>query len=329
MADTNLKKFLDRGGVSTLWSKVAEKVKAEEDRAKLAEQAALEAAQAAQKDVDDLEKLVGVLPEGTTAKDVVDYVNIKTAGIATDAALAELQGQLGTAQNAIDAIEADYLKAADKEELQGNIDTLEGVVNTLADGIDADKVDGVKDLIAYVEEHGTEVTGMKDDISANADAIAALQAEDITLGDKIAALENKFDGEDSVSNLIATAKQEAIDAAAADATSKANTAEANAKAHAEEKATAAKDAAIEAAAADATTKANAAKDTAEANAKAYADGLAVNYDAAGAAAQALVDAKAYSDANLVTAKAYTDTAFGNIQALTEAEILAAIAEVNA
>lgn len=329
MAETNLKKFMDRGGVSVLWSKVAEKVKAEEDRAKLAEQAALEAAQAAQADVDALEKLVGVLPEGTTATDVVDYVNKKTAGIATDAALAELQGQLSGAQEAIDAIEADYLKAADKTELQGNIDTLSETVSILSEGIDPDKVDGVKDLIKYVEEHGTEVTGMKNDISANADAVVALQAEDVELGKKITALEEKFDGEGSVSNLIAAAKQEAIDAAAADATSKANTAEANAKAHAEEKATAAQTAAIEAAAADATTKANAAKDTAEANAKAYADGLAVNYDAAGAAGQALVDAKAYSDANLVTAKAYTDTAFGNIQALTEAEILAAIAEVNA
>ena len=50
-----------------------------------------------------------------------------------------------------------------------------------------------------------------------------------------------------------------------------------------------------------------------------------NYDVAGAANQALVDAKAYSDANLATAKTYTDTAFGQIQALTTAEIDAAIA----
>ena len=35
------------------------------------------------------------------------------------------------------------------------------------------------------------------------------------------------------------------------------------------------------------------------DAKSYADGLAVNYDAAGAAAQALVDAKAYTDEKLI------------------------------
>jgi hypothetical protein len=43
MAD--IKKFLDQGGVSTLWAKVAEKVAAEEARAKAAEAAALKAAQ--------------------------------------------------------------------------------------------------------------------------------------------------------------------------------------------------------------------------------------------------------------------------------------------
>ena len=44
-----------------------------------------------------------------------------------------------------------------------------------------------------------------------------------------------------------------------------------------------------------TTQKVAAWDAAEANAKSYADGLAVNYDASGAAAQALSDAKTYAD----------------------------------
>ena len=75
-----------------------------------------------------------------------------------------------------------------------------------------------------------------------------------------------------------------------------------------------------------------AANTAEVNAKAYADGLNTamdtrvkvleaidhNFDVAGSAAQALTDAKAYTDAEVA-----------KIQALTEAEILAAIAEVQA
>lgn len=73
----------------------------------------------------------------------------------------------------VDAIKGDYLKAADKTELQDNITTLAGVVETLSEGLDPNKVDGVKDLIKYVEDHGAEVTGMKEDIEGNASAISA------------------------------------------------------------------------------------------------------------------------------------------------------------
>lgn len=110
--------------------------------------AAQGAADKAQGEVDALETYVGTFTHAT-AKSVVEYVDAKTAGIATDAALAELQGKVSAAEgdiatikgdylkaadktalqdqitenaNAIDAIEKDYLKAADKTELQGNID---------------------------------------------------------------------------------------------------------------------------------------------------------------------------------------------------------------
>ena len=43
---------------------------------------------------DELSELVGTLPDGTSAKSVVDYVNIKTAGVSTDVAMEELQNQL-------------------------------------------------------------------------------------------------------------------------------------------------------------------------------------------------------------------------------------------
>ena len=84
--------------------------------------AAQAAADAAQGEVDALETYVGTIPEGATATDVVGYVIEKTSGIATDAALGELQAKVTQAEKDIDAIEADYLKAADKEALQGAID---------------------------------------------------------------------------------------------------------------------------------------------------------------------------------------------------------------
>lgn len=65
------------GAAATVQGKLDEEV----TRAKAREDAIAAAAESAQTDVDNLAKLVGTLPEGTTAKDVVDYVNVKTAGI--------------------------------------------------------------------------------------------------------------------------------------------------------------------------------------------------------------------------------------------------------
>jgi hypothetical protein len=59
-------------------------------------------------------------------------------------------------------------------DLQDNIDAVASAVELLTNGVDAETVDGVNDLIVYVNEHGTEVTGMKADIKANADALAEL-----------------------------------------------------------------------------------------------------------------------------------------------------------
>ena len=206
----------------------------------------------AQELVNGLSTYVGTLPEGTTATSVVDYVNVKTAGIATDAALEELNNQVNGLQDAVDAIEEDYLKGSDKTELQGNIDTVSSAVETekgraegaeaglatrikaieddylktadkyddtalaarvkaveddylkkadktelenkitanstaielLTNGVSAEEVDGVNDLIQYVKEHGAEVTGMKEDIAENAAAIAK------EIGDRESAIES-------------------------------------------------------------------------------------------------------------------------------------------
>ena len=154
----------------------------------------------------------------------------------------------------IKAISDDYLKAADKTELQGNIDTVAGAVERLTNGVSADEIDGVNDLIAYVNAHGATVTGLQDGIDANAEAIEgvagrmttaegkitaleqasathatqtalaeavqALEGADSALSGRITTLENKFTGDGSVEDLIADAKQEAIDAAASAADTK-------------------------------------------------------------------------------------------------------------
>ena len=139
-------------------------------------QAAAEAADAkavaAQGEVDALETYVGTIPETATATDVVGYINEKTAGIATDAALAELQGKVTQAQNDIDAIEADYLKAADKTELAGLI-TAEADRAKLAEKANADAIDAIEaDYLKAADK--TELAG---DIADNAAAIAAVKED--------------------------------------------------------------------------------------------------------------------------------------------------------
>lgn len=205
----------------------------------------------------------------------LDEVSTVANAAATKAELEAEEEARIAADNALDAkikaISDDYLKAADKTELQGNIDTLTGVVETLRDGIDAEKVDGVKDLIAYVEEHGTEVTGMKEDIAKNAEDIEALSNSLTTSTDEL---------KDYADDAAAAAQAAAEATAATDATTKADAAQAAAIAaaatDAANKANAAQAAAEATAAADATTKANAA----EAAAKAHAETKASEAQAA-------------------------------------------------
>ena len=250
------------------------------------DKAALEAAISLKADITALNAVSEVANAAATKTALAEAVEALEAeddrieGLVT-AEAAKAREEEGKLANRIKAVEDDYLKAADKIELQGNINTLTGVVETLRDGIDADKVDGVKDLIAYVEAHGPEVTGMKEDIAENAQAIAdhateyaahllAQTAIDEAQDAKIEALENKFKGEGSVEDLIEDAQ-------------------AAAEAKAAELATAAKEAAIAAAATDAQENADAAQEAAEATAAADATAKA---DAAEAAAKSHAEAQA-------------------------------------
>ena len=262
--------------------------------------------------VSTLGTLVGVLPEGTTATSVVDYVNKKTEGIATDTALAELNGQVSGLQTTVQGIAADYLKNTDKTELEGKIGAkadqtaldaeiqratqaeagLQTQINTIMNNPDAEgAINSINEFTQYIADHGTIADGFRADIDQNkadiaaevkragdaeaelagrldvleaidhdayvdadtalknelnaeiakkaddsalTSAVQALEGADSALSGRIATLEGKFGGADgSVEDMIADAKQGAIDTAAADATSKANAAEVAAKGHAD------------------------------------------------------------------------------------------------
>lgn len=160
-----------------------------------------------------IEKTSGIATEGamTELDNRVGAVEGDVATIKGDylkkADKDELAGDIADVQSAVDAeaaradaaekanaasikaIQDDYLTSTDKESLEANIKSNADAITLLTDGVDAEKVDGVKDLIAYVEEHGTEVTGIKEDIAQNASDIAGVAGRMTTAEDKITAVE--------------------------------------------------------------------------------------------------------------------------------------------
>lgn len=306
-ADSLADNYEHAGTIATAKTELQNKIDAVEAKADTASAANT----ATQSDLDKLEALVGILPEDATATDVVGYVDEKTAGIATDATVNALAARVGDAEDAIDAIEADYLKAEDKTELNDLIvaekTRAEGIESGLRTDVNAIKadylkgsdktaleasiaaakkagddaqadidaflaaaevgdaaVDTLKEIQDYITSDGAAAATMTANITANANAISALDdkvgdiPEDATATDvvayvqevvgaeetratnaesglntRLAAVESAVGSSGSVATDIATAKQEAIDSAvvtaAADATTKANKALSDAK----------------------------------------------------------------------------------------------------
>ena len=123
--------------------------------------AAQSAADKAQGEVDALELKVGTVTEGKT---VVEMIADAQAAATYDDG--EVRGLISDNAEAIAAIEADYLKKADKDALQSQIDTImnnpdtEGVINS------------INEFTQYVKDHGTIADGFRADIDANAKAIS-------------------------------------------------------------------------------------------------------------------------------------------------------------
>ena len=295
---TDIKKFLDQSGVSTLWNRVAAEVK------KVDEKAAKNA-----EDIGVLQTKVDALEKGTyddtavkslIANNATAIGENKAAHEANAAAIAILNGEanvVGSVKNTANAA------AAAK------------VAEIVADA-NAD-FDTLKEIADWILNDTTGAANMANDIAALEAKLAGIDAT--VVAHVAAAIEAalKVDGANKY-------------ALAADLNALANRVKVLEDAgyqNAEQVGSAidAKIAALKLAEAYDTKGAAA---TAEANAKAHADGLntamdtrvkvleAVDhskFEAAGAAATALADAKAY-----------TDTEVAKIQALSEAEILAAI-----
>lgn len=186
MAD-NAKKYLDQSGVEFLWGKVKEKVQTEQTRAEGKEQELS----------NKLTTLEGTVGTNTTnINTLMGQVDALEKGTYDDS---ELRGRIET-------VETDYLKAADKTELQNNINTVDGKVTTLV-GEDANKSvrtianeELAKQLIA---ENASDALDTLGEIAA---WIQSHPEDASAMNEAIVALQNKVDtGEKTVSGYVADA----------------------------------------------------------------------------------------------------------------------------
>lgn len=259
-----------------------------------------------QGEVDALEELVGELPADAGVETVIAYIEKRTSGIATSDNLTQLSNRVST-------IEGDYLKAADKTELSGLINTekeramgVEGGLETRLAAVEGDylkaadktELQGNIDTKVAKADYDLKVKALEDEDARIAGLVSAeetrakgveegLDAEIKRIDAALKlAVENDTDGMDSIkelANWINTHGTEASEMAKAiDAL--------EVKVDVEKVSTA-----ISGAISDLDLANTYEPKGAEARAKAYADGLAGNYEVAGAAAKALKDAKDYAD----------------------------------
>lgn len=119
---------------------------------------------------------VGDIPEGSDAKTIIEYIDAKTEGIATDAALSELQKDVDDLDVAINGKDA-----VGEEGTEGYQPAVIGL---------AEEVAGIKETIGVEASDGVEATGIEKKI---ADEVKARKAAD----DAINAI---LDGQPSVGN---------------------------------------------------------------------------------------------------------------------------------
>lgn len=213
---------------------------------------------------DDLQKQV------TANKEVLDKLDgeasvtgsvkeqIKTASDALDAKIAKNAQDIQAHKDAVDE-KVTTLIGTDSGKSVRTIAN-EELAAQLIPADAKDSLDTLQEIAAWIQKHPDDASAMNQAITALQNLVGSIPegatATDIVgyikelvdaektratgvedgLEKRLAAAETKLgNGDGSVSSLIATAKQEAIDAAAADATTKANTAETNAKGYADTK----------------------------------------------------------------------------------------------
>lgn len=290
---TDLKKFLDQAGVSTLWGRIAEEV-AKVDKKAVDNAAAIKVNADA---IATHETKIAALEAGTyDDSEVRGLIADNVEAIADNAAAIELLNDTAEVAGSV-AHTATQIAAAKVAEIVANADADFDTLKEIADWILNDTTgaaDMANDIAALQTLVGDTAvaTQIADAIAAEGLDKYALASDLTTLADRVKALEDAgYQNAEQVGSAIDTKIAALKLAESYDIKGAAATAEVNAKAHAD--------------------GLNSAMDVRVLALEAIDHS---KFEAAGAAAQALADAKAHTDAE-----------FAKIQALTPAEIEAAIA----
>lgn len=213
-----------QGAIDTLSGTHATDKKALEDAVALkADQTALDAeVQRATQAEAGLQTQINTIMNNPDAEGAINSINEFTQYVADHGTIADgFRTDINKNKDDIAALDTAY-KAADTA-IQGRLDNLEAIDHEAYKAADT----------ALKNELEGKINA-KADASALTSAVEALEGADEELSGRLDDVEAALGtGEGSVSAQIATSKQEAIDAAAADATTKANAAETAAKGHAD------------------------------------------------------------------------------------------------
>ena len=115
-------------------------------------------AKVVQDDLDALKTKVGDIPAGATATTVIGYVDEKAADATS--AISDVGDRVTQTEKDIAAVKADYLKAADKTELEGKIQTAQDkadAAQTHSEGVADDLAKAKQALEAVDSAHDTRI----------------------------------------------------------------------------------------------------------------------------------------------------------------------------
>lgn len=175
---------------------------------------------AAQGEVDALEAYVGTFTASEGVDTVIKYIDAKTENIASDETVGAIADRVGVVEGKVATIEGDYLKAADKTELEGKITEANTAVATeksRAEGIEAGlrtdintvmgdylKAEDKTELADAIADEAERAAGVEDGLAARIKAVEddyLVAADKEALQNQINTIMNNPDAEGAINSI--------------------------------------------------------------------------------------------------------------------------------